>query len=93
MLLQILIIYLIFMNLLGLVIMGSDKYRAKKNRYRIPEKTLFLTSLLGGSVGTLAGMYLFRHKTRHWYFVVGMPCMLVLHILLACFIVRCIFHT
>lgn len=66
-------IYLIFMNLVGLCMMGVDKARAKKRAWRIPERRLFLCSLLGGSLGTWAGMYLFRHKTRHWYFVIGMP--------------------
>lgn len=70
---QALLWYLAGMNLLGIAVMGADKYRAKKHLWRIPEKTLFLVSLLGGSIGTWAGMYLFRHKTRHWYFVVGMP--------------------
>ena len=66
-------IYLIFVNIVGLFCMWSDKRRAVKHRYRIPEKTLFLFSGLGGGIGTWAGMYLFRHKTKHWYFVVGMP--------------------
>ena len=65
--------YLICMNLVGLCMMGVDKARAKKHAWRIPERRLFLCSLLGGSLGTWAGMYLFRHKTRHWYFVIGMP--------------------
>lgn len=67
------VIYLICMNIVGLCMMGVDKARAKKRAWRIPERRLFLCSLLGGSLGTWAGMYLFRHKTRHWYFVVGMP--------------------
>lgn len=68
--------YLLFVNLIGFALMGMDKYKAKKHRWRIPEKTLFLASILGGSVGTLAGMYTFHHKTRHWYFVIGMPLIL-----------------
>ena len=67
------VIYLIWMNLVGLCMMGVDKARAKKRAWRIHERRLFLCSLLGGSLGTWAGMYLFRHKTRHWYFVIGMP--------------------
>lgn len=67
------VIYLVCMNLVGLCMMGVDKARAKKRAWRIPERRLFLCSLLGGSLGTWAGMYLFRHKTRHWYFVIGMP--------------------
>lgn len=72
------LIYLLFMNILGFSLMGADKRKARRRQWRIPEKTLFLTSLLGGSVGTLAGMYFFHHKTRHWYFVVGMPAILIL---------------
>ena len=65
--------YLAVMNLIGLSAMASDKSRAKRHAWRISEKVLFLISLLGGSLGTWAGMYLFHHKTKHWYFVVGMP--------------------
>ena len=65
--------YLIGMNLLGILVMGMDKSRAKRHAWRIPEKVLFGVSLFGGSAGTWAGMYLFRHKTKHWYFVIGMP--------------------
>lgn len=71
-------VWLFFMNLIGFSLMGIDKYKAKKHLWRIPEKTLFLASILGGSVGTLAGMYAFHHKTRHWYFVIGMPAILIL---------------
>ena len=74
------LVYLAVMNVVGLAVMGIDKSKAKKNKWRIPEKTLFLVSLIGGSVGTLLGMYLFRHKTKHWYFVVGMPLILAAQI-------------
>jgi uncharacterized membrane protein YsdA (DUF1294 family) len=75
--------YLILMNVIGLLVMGVDKAKAKNHAWRIPERTLFLVSVLGGSVGTWAGMYLFRHKTKHWYFVVGMPAILVAQIVIA----------
>ncbi len=78
-----LLIYLAIMNIAAFLVMGMDKRRARNQGWRIPEKTLFLLSLLGGSLGSLAGMYLFRHKTRHWYFVLGMPLILVAHIVLA----------
>jgi len=75
--------YLIMINAFGLAIMGIDKKRAIQHQWRIPEKTLFLTSILGGSAGTLAGIYLFRHKTKHWYFVLGMPAILIIHLVIA----------
>lgn len=75
--------YLLFINLIGFALMGIDKYKAKKHLWRIPEKTLFLAAVLGGSVGTIAGMYTFRHKTKHWYFVIGMPAILILQAALA----------
>lgn len=75
---KIILIYLLLANLIGFAMMGIDKRKAKKNQWRIPEKNLFLAALLGGSVGTLTGMYAFHHKTRHWYFVVGMPAILIL---------------
>ena len=74
------IIYLLTINLLAISIMGIDKQKAKAHAWRIPEKPLFLVSLLGGSLGTWCGMYLFRHKTKHWYFVIGMPLILFLQI-------------
>ncbi len=79
-------IYLAVMNLLGLFFMGYDKHQAKKGGFRISEATLFTTALLGGSIGSLLGMYLFRHKTKHWYFVFGMPLILILQIAAAWFI-------
>lgn len=65
------------MNILAFCLMGIDKHRARTRQWRIPERVLFGAALLGGSVGAWAGMYLFHHKTRHWYFVVGMPLILV----------------
>jgi uncharacterized membrane protein YsdA (DUF1294 family) len=84
----IVISYLILMNIIGLLVMGVDKSKAKNHAWRIPEKTLFLVSLLGGSVGTWAGMYLFRHKTKHWYFVIGMPAILIAQVVIAVIIYR-----
>ena len=72
-LLLIFIAYYLIINLIGLIIMWADKRKAIKGAYRIPEAKLFCVALLGGSLGTTLGMNLFRHKTKHWYFVVGMP--------------------
>ena len=71
------IAYVIIINLIGFFLMGIDKLRAKKQVWRVPEKTLFIIALIGGSVGTNIGMYVFRHKTKHWYFVIGMPLILI----------------
>ncbi|MBO6088725.1 MAG: DUF1294 domain-containing protein [Lachnospiraceae bacterium] len=83
----IILIYLAAVNLFGLIIMGVDKSRAKRRKWRIPEATLFLVAIIGGSIGSIAGMYLFRHKTKHWYFVVGMPVILVLQLIAVAIIV------
>lgn len=72
--------YLFIVNLLGFVCMGADKRRAIKKHWRIPEATLFIIALIGGSVGSIIGMRFFHHKTRHWYFVYGMPAILILQI-------------
>lgn len=64
------------MNILAFCLMEIDKHRARTRQWRIPERVLFGAALLGGSAGAWAGMYLFHHKTRHWYFVVGMPLIL-----------------
>lgn len=73
-------IYLLVINLIGFVAMGIDKYKAKKMQWRIPEKTLFLITLFGGGIGTIAGMYIFRHKTKKKYFTIGFPTIVVLEI-------------
>lgn len=74
--------YFILINIAGLLAMGIDKYKAKKRAFRIPEATLFILAVFGGSLGTTLGMFLFRHKTRHWYFLYGMPLILVIQIIL-----------
>jgi len=70
------------MNLIGFSLMGIDKYKAKKRAFRIPEATLFIVAAVGGCIGSIIGMYTFHHKTRHWYFVYGMPFILFLQIIL-----------
>lgn len=70
-------LYLILMNALGFVLMLVDKYKARKNLWRIRESTLLLVAVLGGSVGSLIGMYTVRHKTRHRKFTLGIPAILL----------------
>ncbi len=87
---QYFICYLIIINIIAFFLMGIDKKKARTGAWRIPEKTLFLSAILGGSIGAIAGMQLFRHKTRHRSFVVGMPAILIVQIALAvaCFCFR-----
>ena len=80
---QILSIYLSLINALALLLMLADKHKAKKNLWRIPEATLMTVAALGGSVGSLLGMYTVRHKTRHPKFTVGIPLLLALQIVAA----------
>ena len=80
------IIALLLINLTGLAIVALDKHKARKKKWRIPEKTFFLIALLGASPGVFAGMLLFRHKTRHWYFMIGIPLILLLQIAAVCFV-------
>lgn len=78
-------IYLICINVAGVALMALDKWKAVRHAWRIPEKTLFAVALFGGSLGAWAGMYLFHHKTRHWYFVIGMPAILAVQIIIGVF--------
>lgn len=80
-------VYLVFMNIAAFAAMGIDKAKAKRGAWRIPEKTLFLLSLLGGSAGAWGGMYFFRHKTKHLQFVVGMPFIFILHLAAAGYLI------
>ncbi len=67
-------------NIVAMAMFYIDKQRARHHKWRISEKMLFAVALIGGSVGAMAGMWLFHHKTKHWYFVVGMPAILLLQI-------------
>ena len=80
MLIKLLLIYLLIVNAVGFILMLVDKIKAKKNRWRIPEATLFLVAVIGGSLGSLLGMYIFRHKTKHFQFVLGIPLILAVQI-------------
>lgn len=80
------IIYLVMINTVAFMLMGFDKRRAKRHAWRIPEKTLFGSALLGGSIGAIAGMQVFRHKTKHLSFQIGMPVILILQIALIIFL-------
>lgn len=68
-----LLVYLLIINAVGFLYMLTDKHRAKKNLWRIPEARLMWTAILGGSAGVMLGMYLARHKTKHLKFALGVP--------------------
>lgn len=74
------LIYLLIINIVGFLAMGIDKFKAKQGLWRTKEKTLFIIAMIGGSIGSLIGMYTFRHKTKHNSFVVGFPVVLVAQI-------------
>ena len=74
------IAWLVIINLTAFAIFGIDKKRAKKGQWRIPEKTLFLSAILGASIGAILGMYIFHHKTKHWYFQFGIPAIMIVQI-------------
>lgn len=85
-----LLIYLLLVNAAAFVLMLADKYKAKRNLWRIPEATLMLSAVIGGSVGALLGMYTFRHKTRHPKFTVGIPLILAVQIAAVLFVLHCL---
>ena len=79
----VLLVWLAAVNLVTFAVYGIDKAKARRGAWRVPEKTLFLLPLLGGSLGALLGMRVFHHKTKHWYFVWGIPLILLAQIALA----------
>ena len=87
MLINLLILYLLIINAVGIALMLADKLRAKKNLWRLPERLLFLVAAVGGSAGCLCGMYLFRHKTKHFHFILGMPLILAVQVMIAILII------
>lgn len=85
---ELLLLYLLIINALGFALMLADKYKARKNLWRIPESTLMLIAALGGSVGSLFGMYTVRHKTKHRKFTLGIPAILLAQIILAAVLLK-----
>ncbi len=82
------LLYLLAINIVAFLLYGSDKRRALSRSWRIPEKALIDIALAGGSAGAIAGMYAFRHKTKHWYFRYGLPVILFVQILVLCFLIK-----
>lgn len=78
---QNIIIYLIIINIIGFLVMYIDKQKAKKGKWRIPEKTIFIITVLGGGIGTISGMYAFRHKTQKLHFTICLPTITILEII------------
>lgn len=85
---SIIALYLTIINITGFAVMGIDKRKAIRHLWRVRESTLFLIALIGGSIGSILGMRVFHHKTRHWYFAYGMPLILIVQILLAVLIFK-----
>lgn len=75
------VIYIICINVIGFLIMWLDKYKARKGKWRIPEKTLFIITAIGGGIGTTSAMYILRHKTQKLNFVIGFPFITILEII------------
>lgn len=82
---SLLLLYLIAINIVAFLLYGIDKWKAKRDAYRISEKTLLTVAILGGSLGAICGMHYFRHKTRHWYFRYGLPLIFVVQVALWCY--------
>lgn len=80
--------YAVIISLIGYLSMAVDKSRARNHAYRIPEKTLFAIAILGGGIGSTLGMKTFRHKTKHWYFLYGMPIIAVLNLVVYAYLIK-----
>ena len=78
----VILIYIITLNFIEFALMGIDKWKAKNHAWRIPESTLFILAIIGGSIGAIIGMRTFRHKTRHKSFTYGMPAILIAQLLI-----------
>lgn len=81
-------IYLILINLITFIVYGVDKSLAIKHKWRISEATLIMLAVIGGSIGAFLGMQVFRHKTKHMKFVIGVPVIFVLQVAIALFILN-----
>ncbi|MDR3705843.1 MAG: DUF1294 domain-containing protein [Paludibacteraceae bacterium] len=84
---QFILLLLMIVNVAAFIIYAADKWLAKKNARRVPEKYLLLLAIIGGSVGAWSSMLLFRHKTKHWQFSVGVPLVLLLQIALSIYLI------
>ena len=80
------VIYLLSVNLITFLVYGLDKWKAKRDKWRVPEKTLILLAVIGGTIGALLGMQVLRHKTKHIKFTVGIPVILVAQLVLVWFL-------
>ncbi|PAB60849.1 DUF1294 domain-containing protein [Anaeromicrobium sediminis] len=85
---NVIILYLLSINILAFLIMGIDKHKAKKNKWRIQEKTLFIYSLIGGVYGIFLGMKIFHHKTRKKKFSIGIPFILIINVLCIIYLIK-----
>ena len=86
-----LVIYFFIINLFAIFLMKYDKVKAINNQYRVSEKTLFLIALILGGIGIYIGIYLFRHKTKHVKFTVGIPLIIILNILTIYYLISHVF--
>lgn len=84
---KIIVAALVVMNLFTFFVYGIDKWKARKNKWRVSEKTLLLLALCGGSLGAVLGMYLFHHKTKHWKFKILVPLFLIIHVALGVWVI------
>ena len=82
------LIYLIAVNVVAFILYGADKQKARKKKWRSSEKALLGIAVIGGSPGAILGMFVFHHKTKHWYFRYGLPLILVIQILVVLFILK-----
>lgn len=85
---KLILTYLVIINIAAFIAFGIDKWRAQNNAWRIPEATLFLLAIIGGSIGAEIGMHVWHHKTRHLSFIIGIPIILLLQIIVICLITR-----
>ncbi|MEA4848303.1 MAG: DUF1294 domain-containing protein [Clostridiaceae bacterium] len=83
-----LLIYLIIVNIAAFAIMGTDKYKAQRNKWRVSETSIFILGLIGGGTGIFLGMRFFRHKTKHLKFTLGIPVIVIINIIMLGYILQ-----
>lgn len=85
---KIILIYLAVVNVAAFMIMGIDKHKAHRHKWRISEKSIFIAGLIGGGIGVLLGMNFFHHKTKHLKFTIGIPMVVLLNIVLFAYLLQ-----